>query len=66
MRLLRGHNIGDVSYPLGHFSIAMTYNFYGHWRPGHFKSEADELESVTNGNLKVRNMKTVEPGESSY
>jgi integrase len=43
-RLLRGHNIGDVSYQLGHSSIAMTYDVYGHWVPGHFKSEVDELD----------------------
>ena len=25
IRLLRGHNIGDVSYQLGHSSIKITY-----------------------------------------
>jgi integrase len=44
IRLLRGHNIGDVSYQLGHSSISMTYDVYGHWIPGHFKSEVDELD----------------------
>lgn len=44
IRLLRGHNIGDVSYQLGHSSISMTYDVYGHWIPGHFKTEVDELD----------------------
>jgi integrase len=44
IRLLRGHNIGDVSYQLGHSGIFMTYDTYGHWVPGHFKSEVDELD----------------------
>jgi integrase len=46
IRLLRGHNIGDVSYQLGHSSISMTYDVYGHWVPGHFKSEVDELDQT--------------------
>ncbi len=44
IRLLRGHNVGDVSYQLGHSSIQITYDAYGHWIPGHFKSEVDELD----------------------
>ena len=44
IRFLRGHNVGDVSYQLGHSSIQMTYDVYGHWIPGHFKSEVDELD----------------------
>ena len=44
IRLLSGHNIGDVSYQLGHSSIKITYDTYGHWLPGHFKSEVDELD----------------------
>lgn len=46
IRLLRGHNVGDVSYQLGHSSIQMTYDIYGHWIPGHFKSEVDELDHM--------------------
>jgi integrase len=46
IRLLKGHNIGDVSYQLGHSSISMTYDVYGHWIPGHFKTEVDELDST--------------------
>lgn len=42
--LLKGHNIGDVSYQLGHSSISITYDVYGHWVPGKFKSEVDELD----------------------
>jgi len=44
IRLLRGHNVGDVSYQLGHSSIKITYDIYGHWIPGKFKSEVDELD----------------------
>jgi len=46
VRLLSGHNIGDVSYQLGHSSIKITYDTYGHWLPGKFKSEVDELDSL--------------------
>ncbi len=44
IRLLRGHNVGDVSYQLGHSSIKMTYDVYVHWIPGRFKSELDDTE----------------------
>ena len=44
IRLMRGHNVGDVSYQLGHSSIKMTYDVYAHWVPGGFKSEVDELD----------------------
>jgi len=46
IRLLRGHTVGDVSYQLGHSSIQMTYDIYGHWIPSQFKSEVDELDRV--------------------
>jgi integrase len=46
IRLMRGHNVGDVSYQLGHSSIKMTYDVYAHWIPGQFKSEIDELDQV--------------------
>lgn len=46
IRLLRGHNIGDVSYQLGHSSIKITFDTYGHWLPGKFKGEVDELDGV--------------------
>ena len=45
IRLLRGHNVGDVSYQLGHSSIKITYDTYCHWIPGHFKSEVDDLDN---------------------
>jgi len=45
-RLMRGHNVGDVSYQLGHSSIKITYDVYAHWMPGQFKSEVDELDDV--------------------
>lgn len=44
IRLMRGHNVGDVSYQLGHSSIKITYDTYCHWIPGRFKSEVDELD----------------------
>ena len=44
-RLLRGHNVGDVSYQLGHSSIKMTYDVYTHWIPGKFKNEVDDLDN---------------------
>ena len=34
IRLMRGHNVGDVSYQLGHSSIKITYDVYAHWMPG--------------------------------
>ena len=44
IRLMRGHNIGDVSRQLGHSSISITYDVYGDWIPGSFKNEVDELD----------------------
>jgi integrase len=46
VRLMRGHNPGDVSYQLGHSSIKITYDVYGHWVPGKFKREVDDLDSI--------------------
>jgi integrase len=46
IRLMRGHNVGDVSYQLGHSSIKITYDVYAHWIPGQFKSEIDELDTL--------------------
>ena len=46
IRLMRGHNVGDVSYQLGHSSIKITYDVYAHWIPGQFKSEVDELDQM--------------------
>jgi integrase len=45
IRLIKGHNIGDVSYQLGHRSIKITYDMYAHWMPRQFKSEVDELDT---------------------
>jgi len=45
-RLMKGHNVGDVSYQLGHSSIKITYDVYTHWMPGKFKSEVDELDNM--------------------
>jgi integrase len=46
IRLLRGQNVGDICNQLGHSSIKMTYDVYGHWIPGKFKSEVDELDNT--------------------
>jgi len=46
IRLMKGHNVGDVSYQLGHSSIKITYDVYAHWMPGQFKSEVDELDTL--------------------
>jgi len=46
IRLMKGHNVGDVSYQLGHSSIKITYDVYAHWMPGQFKSEVDELDNL--------------------
>ncbi|MBU2623567.1 MAG: tyrosine-type recombinase/integrase [Pseudomonadota bacterium] len=46
IRLMKGHNIGDVSYQLGHSSIKITYDVYAHWLPGQFKSEVDDLDQM--------------------
>jgi len=46
IRLVRGHSIGDVSYQLGHSSISITFDVYGHWIPGKFKSEVDGLDKL--------------------
>ena len=37
--------MGDVSYQLGHSSIKITYDVHGHWIPGKFKSEVEELDN---------------------
>ena len=46
IRLMRGHNIGDVSYQLSHSSISMTLDVYSNWMPGGFKSEVDDLDNL--------------------
>ena len=59
IRLLRGHNIGDVSYQLGHSSISITYDVYGHWVPGRFKSEVDDLD------MPIKNATQAQPTPAS-
>ncbi len=46
IRLLRGHKIGDVSYQVSHSSLSISYDIYGHWIPGRFKSDVDSLDSM--------------------
>ena len=47
-RLLKGDDISDVSYQLGHSSISITYDIYTHWIPGKFKSQVDDLDMQLN------------------
>ena len=44
IRLLKGHDIGDVSYQMGHSSIQITFDTYTHWMPGKFKNQIDDLD----------------------
>jgi len=44
LRISKGDNILDVSKQLGHHSIKITLDTYGHWMPGGKKSEVDELD----------------------
>ena len=44
IRLMNGHNIGDVSYQMGHSSIKITFDTYTKWVPGRFHSEVDDLD----------------------
>jgi len=44
LRIMKGHNIADVSNQLGHHSIKFTMDIYYHWMPGQSKSEVDELD----------------------
>jgi integrase len=46
IRLAAGHNIVDVSNQLGHHSVTLTLDVYGHWVPGQNKSEVDALDSL--------------------
>ena len=48
IRLLKGHDISDVSYQLGHSSIKITFDVYTHWIPGKFKSQVDDLDTQPN------------------
>jgi integrase len=48
IRLSRGHNIGDVSYQMGHSSIKITFDTYTHWIPGRFQNEVDDLDMHPN------------------
>ena len=43
-RLLKGHNIMDVSYQLGHSNISITHKIYTHWIPGKFRDQTDNLD----------------------
>jgi integrase len=46
LRLRAGHNIVDVSKQLGHHSVKLTLDVYGHWVPGQNKSQVDALDSL--------------------
>ncbi len=55
IRLMRGHNIGDVSYQMGHSSIKITFDTYTNWIPGKFHHEVDDLDMVANHGKKGAN-----------
>jgi integrase len=44
IRLMKGHNLGDVSRQLGHQSVRLTDEVYCHWILGTFKKEVHELD----------------------
>ncbi|WP_419656566.1 integrase family protein [Desulfosarcina variabilis str. Montpellier] len=46
VRILRGHNIADVSNQLGHRNIGITLDYYFHFVPGKFKSEIETLDTL--------------------
>ncbi|UCG13595.1 MAG: site-specific integrase [Deltaproteobacteria bacterium] len=46
LRIAKGDNILDVSKQLGHHSVAFTLDRYGHWMPGEYKSQVDELDNL--------------------
>lgn len=60
IRIMRGHNIADVSAQLGHSSINITMSVYCHWVPGKFKSQVDELDGPAPKN--VPNSSTIQAG----
>jgi integrase len=45
VRLLKGHNVIDVSRQLGHANPTITLKVYAHWIPGKFKSQVAELDT---------------------
>ncbi|MGE5312374.1 MAG: tyrosine-type recombinase/integrase, partial [Nitrospirota bacterium] len=45
IRLLKGHNVVDVSRQLGHANPTITLKVYAHWVPGKFKSQVAELDT---------------------
>jgi len=45
IRLLKGHNVIDVSRQLGHANPTITLKTYAHWIPGKFKSQVAELDT---------------------
>jgi integrase len=45
IRLMKGHNVIDVSRQLGHANPTITLKVYAHWIPGKFKSQVAELDT---------------------
>jgi integrase len=62
IRLARGHNIGDVSYQMGHSSIKITFDTYTHWIPGRFSNEVDDLDLQPNATQAHSNKASNEKG----
>ena len=47
----RGESLAYVKDQLGHHSIQVTVDLYGHWVPGANRSAVDRLSAATNCNL---------------
>ena len=54
LRISKGDNILDVSKQLGHHSIKITLDTYGHLIPGAKKSEVDELDGKQAPTAEIR------------
>jgi integrase len=60
LRISKGDNILDVSKQLGHHSIKITLDIYGHLIPGAKKSEVDELDGKQAPGAEVQEVANVE------
>ena len=54
IRLMRGHNVLDVSHQLGHSKTSITLDVYAHWIPGNFQSEVDDLDNLPKNHREVK------------
>ncbi len=51
IRLLRGHNLGDVSFQMGHSSVRITSDIYAHWKSGSFRNEIEDMANIVNEHI---------------